>query len=139
MTGEGGSVSMWEPASSSPFSVCSSYRVRSTFVKAHSSSSPGLSHCCIVFLLCFILPYVLEPFFRSSTSPKNAPCGPPVAISGHNLQQCTDFPVCSRTEGTTSTACWLISGNVMFCVRGPHGSPHVFPMLIRITPLCSWL
>lgn len=66
----------------SPFSVSPSYGVRSMSVKACGTSSLGLSRHgtgCLSNLSASRSTYVLEPFLRSLSSQKSAPCGPPLA------------------------------------------------------------
>jgi len=96
-----------------------------------------------VSLLC--LPhassYVLEAFFRYMFSQKSVPCGPLLTklFQDAILQQYAEFfSFCSRTEQTISTTHWLILGDVMFCLGGPHDPLHVLPSLTHIAPLCSW-
>lgn len=51
-------------------------------MKAQGTLSLGLSHHgtgCLYTLFASCSRYVLEPFFRSLSSQKSAPCGPPLA------------------------------------------------------------
>lgn len=123
-----------------PFSVFPSYGMRTMFVKAHWTSSLGLSHSvghCVSFYSSASCSCCdLEPFFRSLSSQKTALFGQ--AVSGHNLEQRAEFfPYCSRSEGlfplhTDLGWCYVLC-------RSSYGSPLCPSPLTHLNSLCSWL